>query len=528
MNKLLQRANKKIGVSNAAALLIVVSLVGQVLGFLRYKMVNANFSAYGPQSTDAYFAAFKIPDFFFFTFAAGALGVAFIPVLAERLEKGDRKGAWALTGSLLNLLAIIMFVLGVVMFVFAKPLVHNIVGPQLTPEQLDNAVKIMRLISFNPFLFAVSGVLTNAQQAFGRFFFFAIGPVTYNAAIIISVLLFRDSVGLIGLGIGALAGAVIQLGVALLGLIDANFHWSPKIMWKSSDFRTILRQLPPRSIDQGVDSINSIVETNIASGLGTGAISFYENAYILHTTPVIVLGNTIATASFPQLSQRLAQNRRDLFNRDFLRVLRALIWITAPIVVISYFGRAYLARMIFAKDASDIALIFGYFSAAIFFRTIYAVISRWFYAQKDTVTPLIVSLFAIALNIVLAIVLSRPTMYGVAGLALAQSVVAAAEVFILGTVMLFRDRRLFNMEFWGGVTRIISVTGFTTVATFIMIGLYPLQVDDRGVVTLGAKLALISGVTLAVHVAVSSLFGLSEAKSVMTKARQMILKPIKW
>lgn len=528
MNKLLQRANKKIGVTNAAALLIVVSLVGQVLGFLRYKMVNANFSAYGPQSTDAYFAAFKIPDFFFFTFAAGALGVAFIPVLAERLEKGDRKGAWALTGSLLNLLAIIMFALGAVMFVFAKPLVHNIVGPQLSPEQLDNAVAIMRLISFNPFLFAVSGVLTNAQQAFGRFFFFAIGPVMYNAAIIVSVLIFRDNIGLVGLGVGALAGAVLQLAVALLGLIDANFHWSPKIMWRNSDFRTILRQLPPRSIDQGVDSINSIVETNIASGLGTGAISFYENAYILHTTPVIVLGNTIATASFPQLSQRLAQNRRDLFNRDFLRVLRALIWITAPVVVISYFGRAYLARMIFAKDASDIALIFGYFSIAIFFRTVYSVISRWFYAQKDTVTPLVVSLFAIALNIVLAVVLSRPWMYDVAGLALAQSVVAATEVFILGIIMLMRDRRLFNMEFWGGVVRIVSVTGFTTVATFIMIGLYPLQADDRGVVTLGAKLALISGVTLAVHVAVSALFGLTEARSVMNKARQMILKPIKW
>jgi putative peptidoglycan lipid II flippase len=528
MNKLLQRANKKIGVTNAAALLIVVSLVGQVLGFLRYKMVNANFSAYGAQSTDAYFAAFKIPDFFFFTFAAGALGVAFIPVLAERLEKGDRKGAWALTGSLLNLLALIMLVLGIIMFVFARPLIENVVGSGLTPEQVDNAVSIMRLISFNPFLFAVSGVLTNAQQAFGRFFFFAMGPIVYNSAIIASVLLFRDSIGLVGLGIGALAGAVLQLLVALLGLIDANFHWSPTIMWRNRDFKVILRQLPPRSVDQGVDSINSIVETNIASGLGTGSISFYENAYILHTTPTIVLGNTIATASFPQLSQRLAQNRRDLFNRDFLRVLRALIWITAPIVVISYFGRAYLARMIFAKDANEIALIFGYFAVAIFFRTIYAVISRWFYAQKDTVTPLVVSLFAIALNIFLAYTLSRPWMYGIAGLAIAQSIVAAAEVLVLGIIMLFRDKRLFNMEFWGGVTRIVSVTGFTTITTFIMIGLYPLQVGDRGVVTLGAKLALITAVTFAVHVSISLLFGLSEARSVMNKVRQIVLKPIKW
>lgn len=528
MNKLLRRANRKIGVTNAAALLIVVSLIGQVLGFLRYKMVNANFSAYGTESTDAYFAAFKIPDFFFFTFAAGALGVAFIPVLAERLEKGDRRGAWALTGSLMNLLAIIMLVFGVIMFVFAESLVGRVVGPGLAPDQQANAVTILRIIAFNPLLFAVSGVLTSAQQTFGRFFFFAIGPIVYNSAIIAAALVFRDNIGLVGLGIGALAGAVLQLLVSLLGLVDANFHWRPTIMWRSKDFRTILRQLPPRSVAQGVDSINSIVETNIATGIAIGAVSFYENAYVLHTTPTIVIGATIATASFPTLSARLAQNRPDLFNRDFLRVLRAVIWITMPIVVISYFGRAYLARMIFAKDASEIALIFGYFAVAIFFRTIYMVISRWFYAQKDNVTPLLVSLVAIVLNVVLAITLTRPHMYGIAGLAIAQSIVATVQVSLLGIIMLVRDKRLFNMEFWGGVTRIISVTGFTTVTTFIMVGLLPLQIGDRGVVTLGAKLGIITAVACAVHVVVSLLFGLEEAKATLAKIKQIILKPIRF
>jgi len=70
---------------------VVTALVGQVLGFLRVKFVNSNFDALGPYSTDAFFAAFKIPDFFFYTVAAGALGVAFIPVLADRLEAGDEK-----------------------------------------------------------------------------------------------------------------------------------------------------------------------------------------------------------------------------------------------------------------------------------------------------------------------------------------------------------------------------------------------------------------------------------------------------
>src|SRR5215216_2796587 len=140
MNKWIRRANKKVGVSGAAALLLVVSLIGQVLGFLRYKMVNANFPLTGPESTDAYFAAFKIPDFFFFTLAAGALGVAFMPILAEHLERGDRKGMWDLSSSLLNLLSMVMLVVGVIMVVFAQPLIHYVVAPSLPPEQLHNAV----------------------------------------------------------------------------------------------------------------------------------------------------------------------------------------------------------------------------------------------------------------------------------------------------------------------------------------------------------------------------------------------------
>src|SRR5687767_7372041 len=202
MNKWIRRANKKVGVGGAAVLLVVVSLIGQLLGFLRYKIVNANFPLTGPESTDAYFAAFKIPDFFFFTLAAGALGVAFMPFLSDRLHRGDRKGVWDLSSSLMNLMAVVMAIVGVIMFVFAEPLIRHVVAPGLAepgkpPEQLHNAVIIMRFVSFNPLFFALSGVLASVQQVFGRFFFFALSPLFYNASIMIGALLFRDSLGLI-------------------------------------------------------------------------------------------------------------------------------------------------------------------------------------------------------------------------------------------------------------------------------------------------------------------------------------------
>lgn len=530
MSKLLRRANKRISLGGAAGLLMVAALSGQFLGLLRTKLVNANFPIFGPESTDAYFAAFKIPDFFFFTLAAGALGVAFMPFLADRLERGDRQGMWDLTSSLLNLLAILMAIVGLIIVLFAEPLLHYVVAPNLSPQQLHNAATIMRLIAFNPLLFTLSGILTSVQQTMGRFFFYAISPIFYNAAIIISIFLFRDSLGLIGLGIGALAGAIIQLLIVMLGLYGAGFNYSLKIRWRSKDFHEVLHQLPPRSLDQGIDSLNSIAETNFARRLGEGNVTFYENAYILHTAPILLIGTTIATAAFPRLTERLAQNRSDLFRREFLEVLQALIWISMPIVVVVYFARGYLARLIYAQGAPTIALILGYLAGAVFFRILYALISRWFYAQKDNRTPLLVSVFAIALNIYLAYVLSRPTAYGVTGLAMAQSIVAASEVAILAGIMLFRDKKLFNPRFWSSVVRILSVTGFSVLAAFIMISLLPLSVTDRGIFTLGFKFGAITTITFIVHFAISIIFGMEEPKPIINKLRQIALKPIgiKW
>jgi hypothetical protein len=109
----------------------------------------------------------------------------------------------------------------------------------------------------------------------------------------------------------------------------------------------------------------------------------------------------------------------------------------------------------------------------------------------------------------------------------AQSIVAMVEVIILSIIMLYRDHKLFNGEFWSGVFRIMSVSGFTVVTAFIMITLLPLGINDRGIITLGTKLLVITGVTFFVHVAISSLFGLEEVQPIFRQLRKIILKPVK-
>jgi putative peptidoglycan lipid II flippase len=246
----------------------------------------------------------------------------------------------------------------------------------------------------------------------------------------------------------------------------------------------------------------------------------------LHTAPILLLGTAISTAAFPRLNERLSKGRHDLFRRDFLATLRVIIWLTAPVVVISFFARGYLARLIFSQNAPEIAIVFGFLAVAIFFRTVYALVSRWFYSQKDTVTPLLVSVFVILLNVLLAYLLSKPSVYGVAGLALAQSIVAAVEVLILFIIMVSRDRGLVNWEFIGSIFKIMSVTGFSILAAFATVTLYPLGINDRGFLTLGFKLALIAGVTFATHLGISAIFDLEEVRPFFKRLRKLIYKSI--
>jgi putative peptidoglycan lipid II flippase len=248
---------------------------------------------------------------------------------------------------------------------------------------------------------------------------------------------------------------------------------------------------------------------------------------VLQSAPTLLIGTAISTAAFPRLAARLSQGRPDLFRRDFLRIRRFMIWLTIPVVIVAYFARGYLARLIFTKGQQDIALIFGFLTLAIFFRTMYAIISRWFYAQKDTKTPLIVSIFTILFNITAAAILSPAASYGVEGLALSASLASMMEVIILGIIMVFRDRGLLNMVFWGGVGRIVSVGGFSMLAGYIAVSSLPLGATDIGPITLGSKLGFIALTVFAVHIALSGLFGLDEVRPIFYWIKKIVLRPIK-
>ena len=526
------RANQRLSVQLAAILLAGSTFLSMILGLFRDRLLNSTYADSYPVGLDAYTVASIVPEFMFILLVSGALSVTFIPVFNSRIEKGNKKSAWALSTSLVNLLALVTLVASILIIIFADPIVRYVVGPGLDESARALAVSMLRVIAINPFLFAISAVIASIQQAVGRFVFFALAPTIYNVGIIIGLVVFTNGIsifgvqvfegGIMGVALGVVLGSMMQLVVSTIGLIGLGVDYRFKIFWKNRGFRQVLRLLPPRSLDQGMDYVNSIVETNLASRLATGSIRFYQQATTLHYVPINLIGVAISTAAFPQMTERLSQGRPDLFKQELQTVLRVIIWLALPTATIAFFGRGYLVNFLFNGGQAVVAGLLGILTVAILFRSIYHIAARSFCAQQDTKTPLYISIFTIALNVSLAIYFTMGVGMGIYGLAWAQSIVAAVEVIILFTVMSFRIPQLFDAVFFHGVARMLSATGFMAIVTYVSVKIFALSATDQSFMTTFPKFSLIVIISLVAYVAICRLMKLEEAHRVIERVQRIV------
>ncbi len=530
----LSKANKRLPLKIAATLLAGSSLLASILGLFRDRLLNGLYYETYPTGIDAYTVAFTIPDFMFFILVSGALSVTFIPVFNQRLAKGNKKSAWELSTSLLNLLALVTLATSVLIIIFADPLVRYVVGPGLDESSRSLAVSMMRVIAINPFLFAIATVFASMQQAVGRFAFFALAPVLYNIGIIIGAMFFTNGInifgwqvfdgGIMGVALGVVLGSVLQLIVSSLGLYGMGFDYRFKIFWKNKGLHQVLRLLPPRSLDQGIDYVNSIVETNLASRLSAGSVRAYQQAMTLSFVPINLIGVAISTAAFPKMTERLGQGRPDLFKKELQAVLRVIIWLALPVTVVAYFGRGYLVSFINNSGDPYMASILAILVLSILFRSIYFISARSFYAQQDTKTPLYISLFTISLNIALATWFSMGLNMGVYGLAWAAVIVSAIEVSILFIIMSRRIPGLFDKVFVHAVGRMASAAGFMAIVTYIMVTMLPLSAADQSFFSAFPKFTIIAGASLLAYIIICRLFKLEEVNPVLHRIRNILFK----
>jgi putative peptidoglycan lipid II flippase len=534
VNKILSRANKKVSFGIAASLLAGSSFIALLLGLLRELFLARGF---GPTSAEvaAYKVAFTVPDFMFFVLTSGALAVTFIPVFNERFLKGNKKSAWELSTSIMNLFALLTFVASVLIMIFAGPLVKYVVAPGLydrNPEAAFLAVSMMRIVAINPLLFSISTVFTSIQQAVGRFFFVSLAPIFYNISIILGITYFAPqsglNMGIVGVAVGVVVGSIAQLIVSFVGLAGLGVEYKPQIFWRNKGFRKVLRILPARSLDQGMDYFQNIVDINLASRISDASIGAYGYAYIFHNVPVTLIGVALSTAAYPRITARLAQNRPDLFRSDVQKLLRLVIWFSLPAIVVTFLLRGYLVRVVVGDGNALIASLLGIFAWVIMFRALYHVLSRSFYAQQDTRTPLYVSVGTVSLTIGLAVWWSRPYNFGISGLPLSQLTASVIETIILTTILQKRFPNLINRAFLSALWRMVSAFGITFWATWILRReLLELGAQDRGFFTLISKLGILGISAALIYVTLSWLFKLEEVDPIINKVKAVLFKPIR-
>lgn len=525
------KANMRLPIQLAAFLLAGSMLLSLLFGFFRMRLLNGTYLNTYPTGYDAYIAAFTVPDFMFFILVSGALSVSFIPVFNQRMATGNKKSAWELSTSMINFMALVTLVASVLIIIFAEPLLRYVIAPGLSESGMALATSMMRVIAVNPFLFAIATVIASMQQAVGRFTFYALAPTIYNIGIIIGIVWFTGGInifgwqvfdgGIMGVALGVVLGSIMQLVVSGIGLLGLGFDYDFKIYWKNKGFRQVLRLLPARSLDQSMDYLVGIAETNLASRMLAGTVASYNNATTLHMAPINLIGVAISTAAFPKMTERLSEGRPDLFKSELQTIIRVIIWLAMPVAVITFFTRGYLVNFIMNGGDALMAGLLGALVGAIFFRSIYHIAARSFYAQQDTKTPLYISVFAITLNIALAVWFSLTLKMGAYGLAYAQSIVAFVEVMILFFVMGRRIKGLFDKVFVHAIARMASATGFMAIISYVTVQLFQLAIDDQSFLATFPKFVAIVVIDLAAYVWLSRLLKLSEADPVIARVRSL-------
>ena len=529
-------ANMKLSVKSAAILLASSTLVSALLGIFRDRLLNSYYLHTYPTGIDAYTAAFTIPDFMFFILTSGALAVSFVPVFNERLMKGNKKSAWELSASMLNFLAVITLVASVLIMIFAEPLVRYVVGPGLDESGTILAVNMMRVIAINPFLFSISTVISSIQQALGRFVFYALAPALYNVGILIGITVFTNGInlfgvqlfegGIMGVAIGVAFGAVLQLLTSLVGLFGLGFDYNFKINWKNQGFRSVLRLLPARSVDQGIDYVNTIVSTNLSSRMGAGALRSFQQASSLHQMPVSLIGVAISTAFFPQLTEELGSGDKDKFHDTFRTALRMIVWIAMPVSIVAFFARGYVVNFIVNGGNALIADILGAFIVAIFAQSVFHIASRGFYAYQDTRTPLFVSIFAIGLTIALSI-LFYLVGFGPEGLGWAQSIGAVIEILILLFVLNRRsNNKLLNKSFLWALRKMFFAGFITACVAYSMTKFLPLMASDESFLATFPKFCVITFASFLAFFLSSYFLNLEEVSPFIKKLKKIIFRNV--
>ncbi|MCU7941413.1 MAG: murein biosynthesis integral membrane protein MurJ [Candidatus Thiodiazotropha sp. (ex Cardiolucina cf. quadrata)] len=413
------------------------TMLSRILGFVRDLVFAHWFGA--SAATDAFFVAFKIPNFLRRLFAEGSFSVAFVPILTEYRTKRNKLELQTFTDHMAGSLGLVVLLVSLV-GVVAAPILVMIFAPGFWNESEGKYELTVEMLTLTfPYLFfitltAFAGSILNT---YNRFWVPAFTPVLLNLSLIgcaiwLSPMMERP---IVALAWGVLIAGIVQFMFQLPFLWRVKLFPRPRVGFKDPGVVRVMRLMVPALFGVSVSQINLLLDTLIASFLVSGSISWLYYSDRLMEFPVGVLGVALGTVILPTLSRRHAENSPQAFSHTLDWALRLNILFGLPAAVGLFLLAGPMLATLFFSDAFDhhdvemaTKSLMAYAPGLMAIMLI-KVLAPGFYGRQDTKTPVRIGVIAMSVNMVLNILLVFPLAH--AGLALATTISSGLNAYLL-------------------------------------------------------------------------------------------------
>ncbi|MCL5669903.1 MAG: murein biosynthesis integral membrane protein MurJ [Acidobacteria bacterium] len=432
--------NRKVLLS--AGIVMAGVLASRLLGFFRQWTVAHEIGANA--ATDAYNAAFTLPDFLNYLVAGGALSVTFIPVFAKQLADAKEEEGWHVFSTVITVMGLALILLVAAGEVLA-PHIVALMAPGFKSSEMAQTIFLTRLMLPAQFCFYLGGILSAVQYAKSQFFVPSLAPVIYNLAIICGGLVLASRIGITGFSVGVLVGALSgNFLLQIYGARRAGARFSPNFDLRHPGFRLFVKLSIPIMLALSLVFTDDWIIRWFGSYLAQGSITWLSYAKTLMRVPLAVVGQAVGVASFPFLAQLYSEKRHEELNRLLNDTLRGLLFLLVPISALTIALNRPLVYFVFsdtrlrATDFNATAAALAFFSLGMFAWGAQSILARGFYATRNTLTPAIVGTAITFLNLPLYAYLAARMQYR--GLALASSIGIAVYAVVLFVLLSGRTR----------------------------------------------------------------------------------------
>lgn len=506
----------------AAALMMIITLVGKIMGLVREMFLASNFSV--GMEASAFVAASQIPRVFFDVVFASAISASFIPVFNEYMKKHGKDEAFKLSNNFVTLIGILSCVITVLGIAFA-PFLTEIFARGFNEETAQLCTRLLRLLFpttvFTGIAFSFVGIL----QSMDEFNIPAAMSIASNLVIIVYFMFFNDRFGVYGLTVAFLIGWAMQALIQIPSLHKKGYRYKFYLNIKDSGIKKILMLMLPVMVSTWVQPINLAINTNFASTLYEGSgVSAVNYANTIYSIIVGVFVLSIANVIFPRLSRMSIDNDKESFGNTISATLEAMAFLiipmtlglmvlSSPVISIIYERGKFDS---FAVEITSKALF--YFSLGMPGFGIQNILSRAFYAKQNGKMPLISGIVSIGINIVLCVLLVGKMDVGGLALASALSQTVAALMLI---IPMQRENKIINKKL---ITEIIKMTAAAIImalaAVFIRNYVYSLLGKGYIINIIVAALSAAGGII--VYGICSLIFKINSMKLIISMALKII------